>query len=310
LPPAPAAGYGGAMEAETAPGAGPGRLDPGGAVAAVRAYYERNTRRFLRWGRDAGTANLHAALWPPGTKRLSQAMQAANELIAREIEDSPVPVGCVLDLGCGVGASLFYLGRRLPALVSLTGVTLSPSQVRLARRFIPPGAAARFRFAAADFTELDPGRFACDFAFAIEAFAHAPGAPAFFRAAARLLPPGGRLALIDDVLEERAATGLDPAAAALLDTYRRCWRLPALIAEGAIAQAAAAAGMRRVRRRDLTPWLRLRRPRDRAIALFVRLAGPRLLGTLYGEMLLGGDAKQRCYRAGLTAYRLLVFEAS
>ncbi len=298
------------MEAKRSPDRGAGRAPREGWGASVRAYYDRNTRRFLRWGRDGGTANLHAALWPPGTRGLSQAMQVANELVAREIESSPVPVRRVLDLGCGVGASLFYLARRLPGLVSLTGVTLSPVQVRLARRFIPPGATTRFRFAAADFADLDPARFACDFAFAIEAFAHAPDARSFFRAAARLLPPRGRLALIDDVLEERAASGLEPAAAALLDTYRRSWRLPALASEEAIAQAAAAAELCRVRRQDLTPWLRLGRPRDRAIALLVRFAARRLQKSPYGEMLVGGDAKQRCYRAGLTAYRLLFFEAS
>jgi hypothetical protein len=31
----------------------------------VRAYYDQNTERFLRRGKDEGTANLHGALWPP-----------------------------------------------------------------------------------------------------------------------------------------------------------------------------------------------------------------------------------------------------
>ncbi len=279
-------------------------------TAAVREYYERNTRRFLRWGRDGGTKNLHAALWPPGVHSTAEAMQAANELVAREIEDCPVPARRLLDLGCGVGASLFYLGRRLPAIERLTGVTLSPLQATCARGAIPAGEVGRFRFVEADFLDLDPGRFACDFAFAIEAFAHAPDAAAFFRAAAPLLPAGGRLALIDDVLEEGAARNPGAAASALLETYRRCWRLPSLLPEEDVVTAAAAAGMRGIRRRDLTPWLRLGRPRDRAIALFLRLAGRRLRASLYFQMLLGGDAKQRCYRAGITAYRLLVFEVS
>ncbi len=278
-------------------------------AAAVREYYERNTRRFLRWGRDGGTHNLHAALWPPGVGTTAEAMQAANELVAREIEDCPVPVRRLLDLGCGVGASLFYLGRRLPGIERLTGVTLSPLQAKYARRAIPPGEAGRFCFAEADFLDLDPRRFACDFAFAIEAFAHAPDAAAFFRAAAPLLDAGGRLALIDDVLAEGAAGEPGPAASVLLETYRRCWRLPSLLPEGAVVSAAAAAGMRWIRRRDLTPWLRLGRPRDRAIALFLHLAGRRIRKSLYVQMLLGGEAKQRCYRAGITAYRLLVFEA-
>ncbi|MEJ5360294.1 MAG: methyltransferase domain-containing protein [Desulfobacterales bacterium] len=279
-----------------------------GGTAAVREYYERNTVRFLRWGRDGGTQNLHAALWTPATKTTAEAMQAANELVAREIEESPLPVRRLLDLGCGVGASLFYLGRRLPGIERLMGVTLSPLQVEYARRGIPAGEAERFCFAEADFLDLDPCRFACDLAFAIEAFAHALDAAAFFRTVARLLPAGGRLALIDDVLGEDGKPDRDPAARALLDTYRRSWRLPSLLPERDIVSAAAAAGMRPIRRRDLTPWLRLGRPRDRAVALLTRLAPRPLRRSLYFQMLLGGDAKQRCYRTGITAYRLLVFE--
>jgi cyclopropane fatty-acyl-phospholipid synthase-like methyltransferase len=97
-------------------------------IRRVQRYYDANTGRFLKWGRDEGTANLHAALWPAGVRTLAAAMQHSNELIARAIAQSPVPVARVLDLGCGVGAGLFYLGRRLPRLESLVGVTLSPLQ--------------------------------------------------------------------------------------------------------------------------------------------------------------------------------------
>jgi hypothetical protein len=39
--------------------------DETGHARQVREYYDHNTERFLRWGKDEGTSNLHGALWPP-----------------------------------------------------------------------------------------------------------------------------------------------------------------------------------------------------------------------------------------------------
>jgi cyclopropane fatty-acyl-phospholipid synthase-like methyltransferase len=274
----------------------------------VRSYYDRNTARFLNWGRDEGTANLHAALWPPGVRTLAQAMQVANELAVSAIEGSPRPVARVLDLGCGVGAGLFHLDRRLPRIESLVGVTLSPVQAEIARRAVPAGSPpGRFRFEAASFTALSPARFAADFAIAIESFAHGPDPSRFFACTAGLLPEGGRLLIIDDCL---AGPGerLGPEEARLLARYRENWLLPGLRRPEELRALAARRGLALVAERDLTGWLRLGRPRDRAIALAVRLFGGLMAQHPYGRMLVGGDAKQRCYRRGICRYRLLVFE--
>ena len=69
---------------------------------------------------------------------------------------------------------------------------------------------------------------------------------------------------------------------------------------------AAAAGLAPVRDDDLTPYLELRRPRDRALALLVAAARPLPLRGDYWRSLVGGDALQRCLGSGLLAYRLLV----
>jgi len=272
----------------------------------VREYYDRNTERFLRWGKDDGTRNLHAALWPPEVGSLAEAMNYANELIAREIEGCPYPVTSVLDLGCGVGGSLFYLGWRLPGVRLFHGISLSPVQVRRARERIPENQQDRFHFEEGCFLELPIERLASDAAFAIEAFTHGPDPGRFFAVHARTLPPGGRLIIIDDGLNAAVADGSPRAR--LLDTYRRNWLLPGLRDFDTLQFLAAAQGFRLVKHQDLTPYLRLGRPRDRAIALLVRLLGRRMERATYLRALAGGDAKQKCYRAGLIRYRLLVFE--
>jgi SAM-dependent methyltransferase len=269
----------------------------------VRRYYDHNTERFLRWGKDEGTCNLHGALWPPGVTSLGAAMHYSNELVAREIEQSPCPVHRVLDLGCGVGGSLFYLGRRLPRVGFFTGISLSPLQIKSARQRIPEAQKNRLHFEEGCFLQLPADGFKADFSYSIEAFAHGPDPDRFFSVQAGLLPPGGRLAIIDDFLsDERRTEGR------LLGTYRRNWLLPGLRDPAALKSLAAENGLCLIKDQDLTPYLRLGRPRDRAISVLVRLLGPWMERDTYLRAMLGGDAKQKCYRQGLIHYRLLVFE--
>ncbi|MFO7707121.1 MAG: class I SAM-dependent methyltransferase [Desulfobacterales bacterium] len=275
----------------------------------VRSYYDRNTARFLRWGKDEGTCNLHAALWSPGVTSLDEAMHYSNELVARAIERCPYPVNRVIDLGCGVGGSLFYLGRRLPRVKLFTGVSLSPVQVERARRLIPEDLKGRVHFAEGSFLTLRGKRFKADVSYAIEAFTHGPDPERFFDVQASLLPPGGRLAIIDDCLVDAADPAALPARQRrLLDRYRRYWLLPGLQAVSDLTRLAEEKGFRLIDNQDLTPYLHLGRPRDKAIALLVKCLGTCMERDTYLRSLSGGDAKQKCYLAGLIQYRMLHFE--
>jgi len=275
----------------------------------VRDYYDHNTERFLRWGKDEGTSNLHGALWPPEVTSLGEAMHYANELVAREIDQCPYPVNRVLDLGCGVGGSLFYLGRRLPRVRFFMGISLSPMQINRARQRIPETQKNRFHFEAGCFLQLPTERFKADFPYSIEALAHCPDPGIFFGVQAGVLPSGGRLAIIDDCLNDEMHTGgLPTRHVRLLGIYRRNWLLPGLRSRTALKSIAEEKGFRLIKDQNLTPYLRLGRPRDKAISLLVRVLGPLMERDTYLRSLLGGDAKQKCYLEGLIHYRLLVFE--
>jgi SAM-dependent methyltransferase len=275
----------------------------------VREYYDHNTGRFLRWGEDHGRSNIHGALWPPGVRSLDEAMNYANELVAREIESCPYPVQRVLDIGCGVGGTLFYLGRRLPGVRLLQGVSLSPVQIEHARRRLPENQNERFFLTEGCFLQLPAERIQADFSYAVESFAHGPDPDRFFAVQAQILQPGGRLVIIDDCLSDpMPSRGWSARHARLLDVYRRNWLLPGLRGVTALQSIAATKGFRLIRQRNLTPHLRLGRPRDRTIGLLVRLFGSRMERHTYLKALVGGDAKQKSYREGLIDYQLLVFE--
>jgi len=136
----------------------------------VRKYYDHNTGRFLKWGKGESTFNLHGALWHPEVKSLDGAMHYSNELVAREIERCPYPVNRVLDLGCGVGGSIFYLVRRLPRVRSFTGISLSPLQIDTARQRIPEAQKNRIHSEEGCFLQLSTDRFKTDFSYSITGF--------------------------------------------------------------------------------------------------------------------------------------------
>jgi len=272
----------------------------------VRKYYDHNTGRFLKWGKDERTFNLHGALWPPEVNSLAAAMHYSDELVAREIERCPYPVNRVLDLGCGVGGSIFYLVRRLSRVRSFTGISLSPLQIDTARQRIPEAQRNRIHFEEECFLQLPTDRFKADFSYSIEAYAHCPDPDIFFAVQAGLLPPGGRLAIVDDCLSDEI--GLTSRQMRLLGRYHRNWLLPGLRGLTALKSLAEEKGFRLIRDQNLTPYLRLGRPRDRAISLLVKFLGPLMERDTYLRSLLGGDARQKCYLEGLIHYRLLVFE--
>lgn len=105
----------------------------------VRRYYDRKTSSFLARGQGGGVGAIHRAVWGPGTATREQAFHFVEDRIAEVVrlvaEHSTVAEPLhVVDLGCGVGASLCYLATLLP--LTGTGVTLSPLQVRVARERI------------------------------------------------------------------------------------------------------------------------------------------------------------------------------
>jgi SAM-dependent methyltransferase len=283
--------------------------------ARVRDYYERNTRRFLAANDPRGAARaIHRAVWLPGVETTHQALHTVNALIVQEIARRAAARGLervrVLDLGCGVGGSLFYLVDHLPLAVEATGVTISPAQVALARQ----GAAARglsdaCRFVEADFHAL-PTLPPADAALAVEAFAHADHPAQFFASASAALAPGGILVLCDDFLTPAGRAAEPPSwAGRRIAEFRSGWGVPALATARRAEALAAEAGFSLAASRDLTLGIRLNRPRDHLVAAAVALGRPFVPSRWpYWRSLVGGDALRACLRRGLIAYRFLVFE--
>jgi SAM-dependent methyltransferase len=271
----------------------------------VRRYYDGNTARFERLGQ--GGAAIRRAVWGPGIADRTAAFHYVDDLILDRLPTTTTrPL--VVDLGCGVGASLIYLAGRVDLVGE--GLTISSAQAdRAARLVAAAGAADRVRCREGDYLRPPFDLAEADLAFSVEAFVHGPDPGRYFEAAARVLRPGGALVICDDFLGGHAERP-PPAAARWIREFRVGWRIGSLVTAARACDLAIAAGFAPVADIDLTPYLEVRRPRDRWVELLATLARPLRLKGDYWRSLTGGSALQRALRTGWVDYRFLVFERS
>ena len=270
----------------------------------VRRYYDRHTHTFVAFGQGGHLGAIHRAVWGPGTANRQQAFLYVEDQIAelirslRPTRDAPH----VVDLGCGVGASLCYLAERLA--IRGTGITLSPVQAQLAeQRIREAGLSDRIACLEGDFCDLPATIGPADLAFAIESFVHGPDPARFFAQCGRLVRQGGLLVICDDF--RRLTTG--PGATRTIERFSRGWHVNALLQPDELHSLARAAGFEHKSTTDLSPYLEIRRVRDRVIEALLALSGWLPLEATHFGYLLGGSALQKCLKNGWIGYDLALF---
>jgi SAM-dependent methyltransferase len=293
-------------------------------TSSVARYYDRNTRRFLLVGRAGQSYGIHRQLWGPGVTKPEDAANYVNLLLEEEIRarvgdastpalpasTAPHPPAqrtlTILDLGCGVGGTLFHLARAFPDS-QLIGVTISRQQLEIAEKLsAQEHLQDRVRVEQADFHTMHLGVEA-DVAIAVESFAHSDAPPRFFKSVAAHLREGGHLLVVDDFLYEDEGL-LSDAQRRLVEDFRRGWHVRSVCSVELCVRAAAELGLQLERNADLSPLIRLGRLRDRLIArlspAFTRL---RLAGIPFFDNMMGGHALQEGLRAGFLEHRMLTF---
>lgn len=275
----------------------------------IRRYYDRNTSSFVARGQGGSVGAIHRAVWGPGITTREQAFHFVEDRIADVVRlvaerSTTEPAGTVaepphvVDLGCGVGASLCYLAGLLP--ITGTGVTLSPIQVQAAgERIASEGLSDRVACIEGDFGNLPDRMKAADVAYAIESFVHAPDPARFFAEAARLVRPGGALVICDDVRRRGSSRKGERA----IRRFRLGWHVNSLLEAGELRSLAGESGFEHESTEDLSSYLELRRARDRILAIFAWLP---LEETRFGP-LIGGSALQKSLANGWIGYDLMVF---
>jgi SAM-dependent methyltransferase len=184
-----------ALAAETA------RIAPGRYERLI-AYYEGAGPDFEQW---SPSFNMHFGYFRAGMNpfRREPMLNEMNRQVLSRLRLPTDRDDLIVDLGCGVGATVRYAARHYPH-TRVLGLTVVPWQVQyggeLNRR---AGLEGRARVALADYTRSGLPAESASGAYAIESACHALGADkdAFVREAARILRPGARLVVADGFLK-------------------------------------------------------------------------------------------------------------
>ena len=282
-------------------------------LSRLRRYYDSNTRLFLGFGTGWRNASIHRPIWGEGVKILQQAVHYSHRIFADELvnyyRNHQVDGVKVLDLGCGIGGSLFFLLENIPQIEKAWGISISPKQVENARHINRlRGFEDRLWFMEADFHSLPP-LDRVNLAFAIESFILSYDQHAFFEQSSRVIVENGLLILVDDFLAEKTATQpLKENQTAWIEEFKHGWLAHGL---GRPTQAVALAeqyGFKLKKQVDFSRQIRVNRLRDYWIAFLVSVTRPLRLRNSYLDNLSGGDALRKCIKNGITTYQMLVFE--
>lgn len=220
---------------------------PSGSLReAIVGYYDETwlDYRLLWLNRD--NLAVHFGYTDEGTRGHTAALKNMNRVLADRVQIQPGER--VLDAGCGVGGSSLWLATERGARV--VGITLAPRQVAMARSHAARrGLSDRVHFDVADFTATPFPDASFDIVWAVESLCHASRKAAFYREAARLLRPGGRVVVADFV---RVARPVDPAGEQLLHEWLDGWAVPDLDTSAEHLGHLAATGFTGARLDDVT----------------------------------------------------------
>ncbi len=170
---------------------------------------------------EQATDAMALRVWPGETLEPEQAQRRLRQAIFAAIEPNLTsPVRSALDIGCSVGVGTLALKQWLDARegtdVTVEGLDLSPQMLAVARVRDPEGRIRCWHHAAAEATGLPVASVDL---ITLQFVCHelpAEATRAVLREAARLLPPGGVLALVDQDPDSKVIRRLPAPIATLL----------------------------------------------------------------------------------------------
>lgn len=182
----------------------------------IADYYNQTLNHYERWWKLDKTLAVHYGFWDAGTKKFSDALDNTNHYLLKfaEIQGSPR----ILDAGCGVGGSSFFLAKQINAKV--TGITLSDKQLKYAnKKGVEQKMTQLVDFKLEDYTKTSYNDGTFDLIWAIESITSAPDKSKFAREAFRILKPEGKLIIADYFKTNKD----DPGK--ILDKWQTYWSM-------------------------------------------------------------------------------------
>jgi len=160
----------------------------------IADYYNQTQQHYQLWWKLGKALAVHYGIWYQNTRTFVEALQNTNLALLNLAGNLVNPR--VLDAGCGVGGSSFYLARTCGAKV--TGITLSEKQLAYANQQLARQKLAHLvDFKLEDYTQTSFPDHTFDLIWAIESVTSTRDKIKFGREVYRILKPGGILVLAD-----------------------------------------------------------------------------------------------------------------
>jgi len=162
-----------------------------GTVASAYDSWTQDKLLERLWGE-----HIHLGFYPQDQKDIDfrkAKIQFVHELVKWSGLDKLPRGSRILDVGCGIGGSSRILAKYYG--FNVTGITISPAQVKRANELTPQDCTCKFKVMDALNLEFEDGEF--DGIWSVEAGAHMNDKVKFADEMLRTLRPGGYLALAD-----------------------------------------------------------------------------------------------------------------
>jgi SAM-dependent methyltransferase len=214
--------------------------NPAITTADTRDYFTEVADDYRAW---SPSYNMHFGFWRIGLNPLRREgmLVEMNRAVGRALKleelDTLAPKQaaarrrCVVDLGCGAGATARTLVSDDPSLYAVTVTNVAVQNSIAVRLDAGAGVADRVAHVEADYTRTGLPAAQADGAWAVESACYASGTAKadFVREAARLLKPGARLAVVDGFLLRRQPGRV---AGWLHRLWADSWAVPTLAVQG------------------------------------------------------------------------------
>ncbi len=214
---------------------------------AIKKYYTSTHFEYsVLWNWKLKTMPaLHFGYYDEKARVHKDAVVRANEVLA---EFGGIQKGArVVDAGCGLGQSSLWLNQHYNA--NVTGITLVPKQVETIQKFIAKHDIKNVNFMVADYLKMPFEDNSVDIVWAVEALCHAQDKSLFYKEAFRVLKPGGKVLIAENL---RLARPMDAEKEALLKEIFHAWAIPDIDTAAEHQSHAEKAGFKLFKNRDVT----------------------------------------------------------
>lgn len=170
-------------------------------AVTFQRYYEEAGPDYATWSPHF---NMHFGFYRRGMNPFNREamLEQMNHEVMQRLRLSRESGVRVLDMGCGLGATLRSFARQLPS-ADFNGITLVPWQLehgRVLNRTYPEGRAISLSLGNYEHTPFRSDSFDAVYAIESSCYAHGESKSAFLHEALRLLRPGGRIVVADGFL--------------------------------------------------------------------------------------------------------------